>query len=162
MGKFYASTAEELRLYAKQLAWFHSVPEAAKAHKAGAEKEPQLSRGEKIIANGGILLMPPIGDAAYIIQYWQELGIVNNTGMGSLPLNSQEILSWCEGTGVELSAWEFQIIRDISKAYLVELREAEKLEKLPPYGDPVNQFDRATVSKKVTNAFKAFMMSKKD
>jgi hypothetical protein len=102
-----------------------------------------------------------LGEAEYIVKYWQEMGLVSSGGNGPIPLSSQEIISWCNGTGQELSSWEFQILREISKAYLVELREAEKPERLPPYGDPVNEFDRAVVAKKVSGAFKAFNLAKR-
>ena len=105
--------------------------------------------------------MPFLGEAEYVVKYWQDMGLVSPGVNGPTPLSSQEIVSWSIGTGNELSSWEFQILREISKAYLVELREAEKPERLPPYGDPVNEFDREMVSKKVTNAFKAFIQAKR-
>jgi hypothetical protein len=158
--KFYAGVAEDLILYARQLGWFHSIPEKPKSHKQSAEKTKPVSRGEKIKANGGTLLMPPLHEAEYIIQYWQSMGMVESGFNGPIPLSSKEIQAWAQGLSLELSPWEFQILRDISKAYIVELREAESLERLPPYGDPVNEFDRATVSKQLGSAFKALILAK--
>jgi hypothetical protein len=157
LGKFYAGVAEALILYARQLGWFHATPEN-KAHKEKAEKP--VSRGEKIKANGGKLLMPPTDEAEYLIQYWQSMGMVEPGFNGPIPLSAKEISAWCEGTGTELNNWEFQILREISRAYIVELREAEKPERLPPYGDPVNEFDRSLVSKQIGNAFKALILAK--
>jgi len=104
--------------------------------------------------------MPPVNEAEYLIQYWQDAGMVENGFNGPIQLSSKELSAWAEGSGIALQPWEFQILREISKAYIVELREAEKPERLPPYGDPVNDFDRGVVSKKLGNAFKALVLAK--
>lgn len=43
---------------------------------------------------------------------WAELG-----GFGAVPLSAQEIRAWCDGMAVELEPWEFELIRDASRAY---------------------------------------------
>ena len=162
MGKFYSCIIEELTLYARQLAWFRSIP-IAKQEKsvASADKQTELTRAEKIQKNGGRPLLPDVGDAEYVITYWQDLGMVEMGAMGPVPLSAREILSWQECTGVELSAWEYRAIKQMSQAYLMQAKESEKPECEPPYGDPVNEFDRTIVSKKVSNAFKAFIQAKR-
>lgn len=84
-----------------------------------------------------------------------------STGMGAAPLSSREIVAWQEGSGIILQPWEFHILRDMSRAYLAQLHESEKPDCPPPYGDPVNNFDRDVVSKKVSNAFQALMQAKR-
>ena len=105
--------------------------------------------------------MPDVGDAQYVITYWQDLGIVEMGGMSAVPLSAKEIFSWQQCTGVELEAWEFRAIKQMSQAYLVQSKESESIECEPPFGDPVNEFDRSIVSKKVSNAFKAFIQAKR-
>lgn len=83
------------------------------------------------------------------------------TGMGPTPLSAAEIDAWQRGCGIELQAWEFHILREMSRAYLAQLHESEKPDCPPPYGDPVNDFDRDVVSKKVSNAFQAFIQAKR-
>lgn len=80
--------------------------------------------------------------------------------MAAQPLLPSELLSWQQGMAVTLSPWEFSAIREMSRAYVEQSRISDNPECPPPYGNPVNEFDRATVSKSVTNAFKAFMQAK--
>ena len=68
-----------------------SIPEQPKSHKAGAEKQKPISRGQKIEQNGGKLLMPKVGEAEYLIKYWQDLGLVSVSSNGTIPLSSQEM-----------------------------------------------------------------------
>jgi len=128
---------------------------------ANSDKQTELTRAEKIQKNGCRPLLPDVGDAEYVITYWQDLGMVEMGAMGPVPLSAREILSWQECTGVELSAWEYRAIKQMSQAYLMQAKESEKPECEPPYGDPVNEFDRTIVSKKVSNAFKAFIQAKR-
>ena len=95
MGKFYSGIIDDLTLYARQLAWFRSVP-VVKQEKsvASADKQIELSRAEKIQKNGGKPLMPDVGDAHYLITYWQDLGMVEMGAMGPVPLSAREINSW--------------------------------------------------------------------
>ncbi len=162
MGKFYAGVYDDLTLYARQMAWFNTKPrhpEKAGVHK-GPTKPAELSRGQEIIERGGKPLMPEIEGAEYLIAHWQDLGIVISGGMGLSALSSQEILAWNECHGTMLQPWELRILRDMSRAYLVQLHESEDPDCPPPYGDPVNVFDRALVAKKVGNAFRSFQQVK--
>jgi hypothetical protein len=162
LGKFYSGIIEDLTLYARQLAWFRSIP-VVKQEKsvASGDKQAELTRAEKIQKNGGKPLMPDVGDAEYVITYWQDLGMVEMGAMGPIPLSAREILSWQECTGVELEAWEYRAIKQMSQTYLMQAKESEKPECVPPFGDPVSEFDRTIVSNKVGNAFKAFIQAKR-
>lgn len=146
------------------MAWFNTVPNALDKGKSVASadtKAEQLTRAQKIERNGGIPRFPSVGDADYVITYWHELGVVESGGMGPVPLSSKEILSWQECTGIDLQSWEFRVLREMSRRYLIQAEESKKPECSPPYGDPVNEFDRTIVSKKVTNAFQAFIQAKR-
>lgn len=161
MGKFYEGVREDLTLYARQLGWFHSTPDAAsKAHKPGAEKEQPQTRLDRIVSNGGKPLMPDVGESGFVVAYWQDVGMVLSGGMGPVPLTASELTAWQRGIGIELMPWEFSTILEMSRAYLGARNEGTKADCPPPYGDPVNEFDRTAVAKKVTNAFKAFLQAK--
>ena len=105
--------------------------------------------------------MPDVGDAEYVITYWQDLGMVEMGAMGPVPLSAREIISWQQCTGVELTSWEYRAIKQMSQAYLMQAKDSEKPECVPPFGDPVSEFDRSIVSNKVGNAFKAFIQAKR-
>lgn len=126
-----------------------------------ADQSQRQTRGEKIEANGGRPLFPDIGEAAYLVSYWRDIGIVSAGGMAAQPLTSVEVMAWQQGSGISLTPWEFATIRDMSRGYLEQSKISDKPECPPPYGNPVNEFDRKVVSKKVTNAFQAFMQAKR-
>ena len=137
------------------------MPDRGKSVASADAKPEQLTRAQKIERNGGFPLFPSVGNADYVITYWHDLGVVESGAMGPIPLSSKEILSWQECTGVELEAWEFRVLRDMSRRYLIQHEESKKPECPPPFGDPVNDFDRDVLSKKVGNAFKAFIQAKR-
>lgn len=138
-----------------------TVPDKGKSVATADAKPEQLTRAQKIERNGGFPLFPSVGNADYVITYWHDLGIVEAGAMGPIPLSAKEILSWQECTGIDLQAWEFRVLREMSRRYLIQHEESKKPECSPPFGDPVNEFDRGVVSKKVSNAFKAFIQAKR-
>lgn len=135
----------------------HAAPTA----KGVSDQSSRQTRGERIEANGGRPLFPDVGAAAYLIVHWRSVGLVSAGGMGAQPLLPSELLAWQQGMAITLSPWEFSTIREMSRAYVEQSRISDKPECPPPYGNPANEFDRATVSKSVTNAFKAFMQAKR-
>lgn len=137
------------------------MPDKGKSVATADAKPEQLTRAQKIERNGGFPLFPSVGDADYVITYWHDLGVVESGAMGPIPLSAKEILSWQECTGIDLQAWEFRVLREMSRRYLIQYEESKKPECSPPFGDPVNEFDRSVVSKKVGNAFKAFIQAKR-
>jgi len=104
--------------------------------------------------------MPDVGDAAYLIAYWQELGMVELGGMGPIPLSAKEVCAWCDGSGVALCSWEFKIIREMSRAYLSQAHDSQQIDCPAPYGAPENTFDRAVLSKGISSLFKSMIKAK--
>ncbi len=103
--------------------------------------------------------MPDVGEAEFLIGYWKDIGLALPGGMGLVPLTATEVQAWQRGTGIELQAWEFSALLAMSRGYLVARQEGANPASTPPYGDPINEFDRATVGQKVCNAFKAFIQA---
>lgn len=105
--------------------------------------------------------MPDIHGLEYILSHWQEIGRCSSGAMGPIPLSATEIQAWQEGTHNDLMPWEFTAMLEMSRGYVSMLLEGQKPESSPPFGDPVREFDRDLVSKKVSNAFKAFLQARK-
>jgi hypothetical protein len=135
------------------LGWFHSTPKSDPSN-----KEKSICRVEKITNNGGEPLMPPV-DADYLIGYWHDLGLVGAGSMGAVCLSSSEIMAWCDLSAVELEPWEFTALRKMSQSYITLLNAGENPSEPPPYGTLAQEYDRDVVQKKVSNAFKSFMMA---
>ena len=105
--------------------------------------------------------MPDLGAAHYLANYWFELGLVGSGAMGPVAINATELMAWQQGSAIELSPWEFRVIRDMSRSYIASMNAAEKPECPPPYGAQVEEFDRSVISNKVSNAFKSFIRATK-
>lgn len=101
----------------------------------------------------------PVIDAPYLLDYWQDLGLVGAGAAGAVPLSASEIYAWSSLYGVELTPWEFSVLRQLSQNYAVYLNKGENPDEPPPYGALVQDFDRELVSKKVANAFKSFILA---
>lgn len=104
--------------------------------------------------------MPILGDAAYVVGYWHDLGIVECGGMGPVPLSAREIMAWQHGTGNELQFWEFNALRQMSRAYLSQAHDSEKIECPPPFGAPEQTVDRELVGKQISSMFKSMIQAK--
>lgn len=97
--------------------------------------------------------------AEYIVDYWNDLGLVEYSSMGAIPLSSAEIDAWSRGSSTELMPWEFRALRQMSKDYLSSLNSSEDPATPPPYGKMAQEYDRGVVQKKLVNQFKSFMMA---
>jgi len=102
--------------------------------------------------------MPEV-DAEYLLVHWQNMGLVSSGAMGAVPLSSSEIMAWSSLSAVELEPWEFNCIRQMSQNYASSLHNGENPDEPPPFGSLAQEFDRAVVGTKVSNAFKAFIMA---
>lgn len=103
----------------------------------------------------------PECDAEYLILYWQDLNLCSVGAMGPVPLSATEIYSWSALSGVELEPWEFNSLRQMSQNYVSYLHISEAPDAAPPYGSLAQEYDRNVVQKKLTSAFKAFIMANK-
>lgn len=106
--------------------------------------------------------MPDVGDAEYLVEYWRSAGMAMSGALGSGPITSSELAAWQIGRGVDLTPFEFESILEMSRDYLSSMQAGSKPECPPPYGDPVSDFDRKTVSEKISGAFKAFIQAKRN
>ena len=105
--------------------------------------------------------MPEVGEAIYLVHYWNDLGLFAEGPMGPVAISSQEVIAWQQGSQLELSAWEFSSLIQMSRSYLSSMRAASDPACPPPYGNPVNEFDRSVLSKRVSDAFKSLLMARK-
>ena len=111
------------------------------------------------MAQGGEPLLPEVGEVAYLLRYWQDIGLVGSGAMGPVRLSALELMAWQQGCCVTLAPWEFAVLREMSAQYINSLHEASKPECPAPYGEPLHQLDRDVIQKKVVSQFKAFMLA---
>ena len=134
----------------------HATPQEKNARR---DSDPPLNRAEQIIAQGGEPLLPEVGEVAYLLRYWQDIGLVGSGAMGPVRLSALELMGWQQGCCVTLAPWEFAVLREMSAQYIASLHEASKPECPAPYGEPLHQLDRDVIQKKVVSQFKTFMLA---
>ena len=101
--------------------------------------------------SGGTLKFPELGEESYLVGYWHEIGLVAAGSMGPVPLPATEIEAWQTISGIQLSAWESQTLREMSRAYVGQLRDSEQIDCPPPY--EAQDFDPDRLAKKIEAAF---------
>ena len=90
-----------------------------------------------IVDNGGEVHLPAIGETFYVVEMWQDMGLVLAGGMGATQLSSLEILAWSHCTLRTVTPWEFSTIKEMSMSYLAMLHEGEKPETGAPLAERV-------------------------
>ena len=137
--------------YAKQEAWLNSVPKKNKIDNQMVQK----TRLETLLENGGSPLLPDVGEAFYLVEYWHNAGCVGQGFAGPVALTWQEIVAWQKACGLQLIPFETKTIRSMSEAYAGQWHLSQALECPPPYGGIADLIDRETVKSKVGRLFKA-------
>lgn len=103
---------------------------------------------------------PPC-DGLFLVEYLMEIGPIVPAGMGAGSVSWRDIAAWQDCTGILLEPWQAKLIRQLSSDYLNMSREAEKPECPAPWlSDEEIEANRDAVGRKVSNAFKAYMMAK--
>lgn len=74
-------------------------------------------------------------------------------GMGPAPISYTDIHHWVAITQTEITPWDAHVLRELSKAYVVQLNSSKDPNTPPPYCATPTQEQREDV----TNKFKAFV-----
>lgn len=82
-----------------------------------------------------------------------------STGMGLVPLSFQEIQSWLYLSERELSWWEIQTIKELSRAYTAELNNSTEIDSEIPY-NTVPEMNRDQIEQKAINILSSFKKRK--
>lgn len=98
--------------------------------------------------------------APYLVEYLFEVGPTVSTGMGPAIVGWRDLQAWQDMLGLELQPWESRLLRQLSAAYLSQSLKSEKPDCPAPYLSQ-QQIDREAVARKVGNAFRALMQSKR-
>jgi hypothetical protein len=96
----------------------------------------------------------------YLVEYLFDVGPTVSTGMGPVIIGWRDLQAWQELVGIDLEPWELRLLRRLSADYLAQSLKAEKPDCPAPYLSR-DQIDREAVDRKVRNAFRAFMQSKR-
>ena len=110
----------------------------------------EFSRLEDMEIDGSEIIYPDIENNYLVKMLYEELGACTSNGSGLAPLSWNEIESWQRLTGNHLEAFESEIIKKASEAYVSQTIFSKDPACLPPVKEIV-QSDKETVSSKVQN-----------
>lgn len=71
------------------------------------------------------LMMPELEGGEDLIALAQGIGWCGQGGMGPVPLSALELTAWCDGTGEQLTQWEFATLLKLSRAYVAGVHAKE-------------------------------------
>lgn len=135
----------------RQLGWLASIPTP---EAQAVDKRDKRTRGERMREQGIPVAIPVVSHGLHLIEHLFDAGPVQQSEMGVAPLSSLELEAWKRGTSVPLEPWEFQLLRDLSKAYLSEMLSGRDPMRPAPYIE-FDQDARDAVGKQVAETLRA-------
>jgi hypothetical protein len=144
---------EDASLYVKQSAWLQTAPKPPETKSKTSTPKPdkQMTRLERMEAQGQQPPLPPMGAAGHLVGYLFEVGPVGYGAMGPVPLSHTELAAWQANTGIALEAWEAKALRRLSMDYLAASNAAHEADCPPFYLEQPVQENRHAVSNAVRN-----------
>jgi len=125
-----------------------------------SEPDPApLTRLQRLNADGLEPAMPPVR-CSWIIDHLMELGPSEAGAMGPVPVTWREIDHWQQCLGGDLAPWTLRILRRLSLEFVGESQRARAADCPAPWTHPSNDHDRQTLSRKVSQTFRAILQSK--
>lgn len=112
-------------------------------------------------ADGIVPDMPPIR-APWIIDTLMDIGASEPGAMGPVPLSWGTIAHWQSCMGVELAPWLCRLLRRLSVEFVAESQNAREPDCPAPWTTHADEQNRATISRKVTQAFRSLIRPKED
>jgi len=110
----------------------HAVPKPREGSKRAKQGGDNLSRIDRYQRDKIQVQMPP-NPAPHILQWLVEIGLTECNGMGESPISWREIHYWQQNTGVQLSAFEAKLIRELSVAYVAQKNKSDSENCPPPW-----------------------------
>lgn len=108
------------------MAWLHAVPEGSKKSRLASYREQD--------EDSPFLKLPDIDETAeYLINLWQEAGLVSTSGTGIIPLTWVDINAWLSVTELTLPVHDKLVIKQLSEAYAAEYNAASDKDRPAPY-----------------------------
>lgn len=106
-------------LLARQLAWYHSVPEGSKISRQQQLQEPELKL--------------PECENEFLVLLFYEAGMYDCGAAGIIPLSWHTIACWLELLERDISLFDKETIRKMSEAYVSEYNAASDKNRARPF-----------------------------
>lgn len=115
------------------------------------------SRYQYIKERGGVPVFPMPKFCRAVISAWIDAG----KSSGSDSLSWGDITAWTKASKCNFNPWVLKTIKKMSDEYVYQLAISRQADCPPPFGNPLNNFDRNKLEKKIRGAFGAFLKAKK-
>lgn len=105
------------------MGWLDAVlksPKKPHQKKVDQDEEVRITRRKKLMDDGADQPELDPGPAAYLLDFFREIGPMHLTAMGSVPIGYEQIDAWQRVSGLRLSPWEAATLRELSCAYSIE------------------------------------------
>jgi hypothetical protein len=119
----------------RQLAWLSAVPEPLDSDRTAKLAHDRMTRAERFERFDMRAEMPQTHGGEFLLDYLWSIGPSTFTGMGAAPISYSELLAWQQMSGIDLSPWEAETLRAMSRAYVGESQRALARDCPPPFGD---------------------------
>ncbi len=110
------------------VAWLNATLQQPAPQKSPGKRNPQsdvqqepITRRQKHAADGVDFALPELGDEAYLLDIFFDVGPLVPGAMGDVPLLYGHLLDWQRAHGVALCPWEHGLLRRLSRAYCTAL-----------------------------------------
>lgn len=131
-----------MEYYVRHLAWLTTAPESKTAGR-GSKRKSRLATLTALDPEHQQLELPEVPGYANLLHHLQELGF-SSKGLGGLaPITFQEIKSWSEITGNDVTYWEATVLRKLSNYYCHQCELSREPECPPPW-TPVQEITLET------------------
>jgi len=114
------------------------------------------------MAADGIVPDMPAIRTPWIVDTLMDIGASEPGAMGPVPLSWSTIAHWQACMGVELAPWLARLLRRLSVDFVTESQNAREPDCPAPWTDIADGQNRATVSRKVSQAFRSLIRPKED
>lgn len=120
-------------MYARQLAWLHTVT------KRNDKDKNKKSRFETLQDDNPAKSLPDTDN--FLVNCFRSIGYHLKGGYGAIPLNWGEIESFTNKSGYQLNGWECEQLFLMSESYCGFLERAKDPNCAPPYRDDYDDIE---------------------
>jgi hypothetical protein len=104
--------------------------------------------------------LPPLSCGEHLIEYLFEVGPMIAGGMGPVAVDWPHLDAWQRCVGLVLPPWQSRLLIRLSNDYIDEWLKAQDDTRPAPWqAEDMTEANRAAVSRQVSNAMKAFILS---
>ena len=116
-------------MHVRHRAWLSAVPDHKNNGKQNERTRYEILKDKQ----SELITLPEIEYGEWIIEYLMEIGPAGSNGMGLCPICYTEINAWINTTKTEVSPWDVNMIRHLSRVYVSQYNDSKDKNAPAPY-----------------------------